>query len=138
MVACIQGKACQNTSIDTGAARPPVRAYASSYASLPKLDMRGVSRATALGTHARTHTHAHTRSHAHAHTATHENVPTNALHMPRFHSDATASSANAVVLILWYACARSVALLTHAHSELVTRHIHAYTVHQSHTDMHAH
>lgn len=40
------GKACQNTSIDTGAARPPVRAYASSYASLPKLDMRRVSHVT--------------------------------------------------------------------------------------------
>ena len=32
--------------------------------------------------------------------ATHENVPTKALHMPRFHREEMASSAKAVVLIL--------------------------------------
>jgi hypothetical protein len=45
---------------------------------------------------------------------THENVPTKALHMPRFHREEIASMAKAVVLMLWYAFARSVALLTPA------------------------
>jgi hypothetical protein len=102
----IYGNACQNTSIDTGAARPCVRAYASSYANLPKFDLITASRATHGCTSARRYTH--------------ENVPTKELHMPRFHREEMASSANAVVFMLWYAFARSVALLTPA--ARVTRH----------------
>lgn len=44
----------------------------------------------------------------------HEKVPTKAVHMPKFQREEMASRAKAVVLILWYALARSVALLTHA------------------------